>query len=722
MLVGEIGSRAQSPHAVLSNAISVISLPADQAARSLTVSICGVVTASDPALKGRFFVQDETCGVFVDNVNGRRYEPGDIVEVSGITYEGAFAPTITAPTVRKIGVTNLPPAKQVSVEELMSGAEDSQRIEISGIVRDVRKDGRRLTLDLVTGGYRFRAFVLVATNFQPELLVGAQVRMRGTAAEAHNRSLRQLIAVEIYIPKFEDLTVEQPEVSDPFEAPVVPLDKLAQFRRNNSLAHRVHVGGTVTFQKFGECVFVQDRIYGLQIQSRQLLALTPGTGAEAIGFLSFENNLPVLQDAILRKTAAPKMTLQPKPVTVDEIQNGLYHANYISLTGSLVERTVKQAKQRSDVVETTTFVLQTTNFTFTATAELPLGQVDRLAIPIGSLLDVSGICLTDIDSDGKLKSVQIIVGNPADIRIVRKPSWLTPQRLLIGFAGACVVLLLIVSWTVVLSRKNSVLNFLIKEREQAQTALQRANDELEERVKERTAQLKLQITARKEAEVQFKAVLVERTRLAQELHDTVEQTLTGIAFQLDSATKLHARDPGNSLHHLELARSLMDKSQDEMRQSVWDLRSRALEQFDLSKALAEGARLITSGTGVQVNVETKGPIRPLPEIVEDNLLRIGQEALSNVIKHSGAATASMELRFSARQVVLRVEDGGGGFILGQVKGPQEGHFGLLGMSERAKRLGGRFAVESAPGRGTVISVEIPLDQSPDARISESATA
>src|SRR5262249_14941734 len=160
----------------------------------------------------------------------------------------------------------------------------------------------------------------------------------------------------------------------------------------------------------------------------------------------------------------------------------------------------------------------------------------------------------------------------------------------------------IVSWSVILSRKNSVLNFLVQEREKAQKALQLVNDELEERVRQRTEQLKLQITARKEAEVQFRAVLAERTRLAQELHDTVEQTLTGIAFQLDSATKLQQRDPTNSFRHLELARNMMERSQEEMRQSVWDLRSRALEQFDLSNALAEGAKQATYGTGIQFNL------------------------------------------------------------------------------------------------------------------------
>ena len=711
LIVGGPVVRAQTSDGLLTNAVDVISLPAEQASRLLKVSLIGVVTAADPVLKGRFFVQDATGGVFVDNVNGRRPSPGDLVEISGITYAGAFAPTVTAPSVRKIGTAPLPPAKPVSIEQLMSGSEDSQRIEISGIVRDARNDGSRLTLDLVMGGYRFRAYLSVAPDFQPEKLIGALVRVRGTAAEAHNRSLRQLIAVEVYIPDLADLVVEKSESVNPFDSPVIPLDKLAQFRRGNSLAQRVHVRGAVTFQNPGESVFLEDGIFGLQIQSRQRARLLPGEVVDAVGFLSFENYLPVLQDAVFRDAGEPRVPVKPHPATMEELQSGLYHADYISLSGKLIELTVNRGQRGTAAPGTTTMVLQTSNVTFTAVANHLDDPAALAAIPIGSVLEVNGICLTQIDADGKLESFQILIGNPKDVLILRKPGWLTPQRLWIGFVIVCAVLMVIVSWTIMLSRKNAALNFLIAERENAQQALQQANDQLEERVKERTAQLKFEITARKESEVQFKAVLTERTRLAQELHDTVEQTLTGIALQLDAASKLHGRSPENSLRHLELARSLMAKSQVEVRQSVWDLRSRELEQFDLATALSASARQITSGTNVQVHFETRGEPQSLPEVVEENLLRIGQEALANSIKHSGATEVNIELQFERERVGLQVKDNGIGFDPAKAAGAGEGHFGLLGMSERARRLGGRFILSSQPKAGTSIRVEIPLNVS-----------
>ena len=260
------------------------------------------------------------------------------------------------------------------------------------------------------------------------------------------------------------------------------------------------------------------------------------------------------------------------------------------------------------------------------------------------------------------------------------------------------------------SRKNSVLNLLIREREKAQRELQQAHDQLEQRVQERTAELKFQITARKESEIQFKATLAERTRLAQELHDTVEQTLTGLALQLDTAAKLRTTSPSDALGRLELARNLMSRSQIEVRQSVWDLRRLVQEQFDLSSALLENARQITSGGNVEVDLKTSGPVQPLPEVVEENFLRICREALTNVMKHAGATFVNIQLDFEPRQVVLRIRDNGRGFDPQTAVGPRDGHFGLLGMSERVKRIGGRFNLISSPGNGATVQVEIPLHQ------------
>jgi signal transduction histidine kinase len=147
----------------------------------------------------------------------------------------------------------------------------------------------------------------------------------------------------------------------------------------------------------------------------------------------------------------------------------------------------------------------------------------------------------------------------------------------------------------------------------------------------------------------------------------------------------------------------------DVRRSVWDLRSRALEQFDLPSAMATSCKQLTAGSDMRFEVTTRGRVRPLPETLEENLLRIAQEAMTNVIKHSQATNAQIEIDYGAKNIVLRVKDNGRGFDRKIMSGPNGAHFGLIGISERAKRLGAELTIESEPGAGTVITVQAGLD-------------
>jgi signal transduction histidine kinase len=376
-----------------------------------------------------------------------------------------------------------------------------------------------------------------------------------------------------------------------------------------------------------------------------------------------------------------------------------------------MDRTIREVRrpENASSVRRVTYVLQNDNSIFTAELDETTDTSPGRLIPIGSVVNVSGVCVTEIDSDGVLKAFRILAGRSADIRVLQAPAWWTPQRLLMGLAGIFAVLMLAVVWTVMVANKNRMLQVLIREREQAQVELQRAHDELEDRVAERTAQLQFQITARKEAQLQFKAVLRERTRLAQELHDTLEQTLTGIALQMDTAARMMGRDAKDAARHFDLARNLVTRGQTEVRRSVWDLRSRSLEQFNLASALRESSKQLTDGTSTRVEVVAKGRVRPLPETMEDNLLRIALESLTNIMKHSSATAALIELDYGLRNIQLKIADNGKGFSVADCAGPREGHFGLLGITERAKRMGGEATFTSAPGKGTVVRVSIPLD-------------
>jgi signal transduction histidine kinase len=220
--------------------------------------------------------------------------------------------------------------------------------------------------------------------------------------------------------------------------------------------------------------------------------------------------------------------------------------------------------------------------------------------------------------------------------------------------------------------------------------------------------LREQISARREAELQFVAVNNERSRLALELHDTLEQGLTGIAMQLEGVMKKFSSAPERARRHLEVAQSLVDQERAEVHRSVWNLRSQLLENNDLASALSAIGRQLSDGTDISIAVEEVTGVQRLPEAVENNLLRIGQEAIANSLKHGRAHQVRIQLHFKPDLVIMSVRDNGQGFVENESSQVMPGHFGLVGMRERAKRLGGELRLQSEPGTGTIVTVEVPL--------------
>ncbi len=731
------GSTTILTNTVLTNAADVLALSAEQAKSHIPVVVRGVVTAAEASWQGEFFLQDATSGVYIENHSDTHPEPGDLVEVKGFTRPGAFAPTVAKLSWTKLGTAPLPKAQRVPLDRLMSGLEDGQRVEVVGIVRatgaNQTNQNLNMDLELATDGYRIHTFPPIMPGLDPKSLIGDRVRIRGTAAASWNAHLRHLVTVVIFVPLTNDFKIEQREAISPFEKPIIPLSGTAEYRHDILPGERIHVKGVVTLQRPGQDLFLQDATGGLHVQTtaplaqwaRQTNIVSVGDVVEAVGFSEYEHFLPVLNDAVFRKTSEPPSAPKPKKVSIQEIQMGWHHADVVILDAKLLERTVRasQTKPNANLV---TLLLQSQDpgrdaerLVYSAEAEVPESDTKLTSVPIGSRIEVTGVCFLQNSADKKLQSLQLLLPDSNSVRVLKEPSWFTAQRLAAGLAILFAVLVVAMSWSVMVSKKNSVLRMLIREREAAQLGLQQAHDQLEERVKERTAQLKFQITARKESEVQFKAVLKERTRLAQELHDTLEQTLTGIALQLDTTSKLFTARPDGANHHLELARGLVAQSQVDVRRSVWDLRSRALEQFDLPGALSASGKQLTDGTNIHFEVSAGGRVRPLPEIIEENLLRIAQEALTNVIKHSQATVVGIQLDYGPQNVTLEIKDNGRGFEREKSAGPGEGHFGLLGISERAKRLGAELSVTSETGHGTTIRIQVPIgENSPDFMPSE----
>ncbi|MEH2283511.1 MAG: AAA family ATPase [Nostoc sp.] len=203
------------------------------------------------------------------------------------------------------------------------------------------------------------------------------------------------------------------------------------------------------------------------------------------------------------------------------------------------------------------------------------------------------------------------------------------------------------------------------------------------------------------------SILEERNRMAREIHDTLAQSFTGILVQVGAAMQVLADDIEATQAHLEMIDELARTGLAEARRSVVALRPQLLEDGNLHSALHRLVTQMRAAADTALIYEIKGTAYSLPAEVENNLLRIGQEALTNAIKYADAAEIRVELVYDNAQCILRVKDDGRGFGVATI--PSVGGFGLLGMSERAEHLGAQLSIQSQPGQGTEIVVIVNRD-------------
>jgi len=211
------------------------------------------------------------------------------------------------------------------------------------------------------------------------------------------------------------------------------------------------------------------------------------------------------------------------------------------------------------------------------------------------------------------------------------------------------------------------------------------------------------ITALKQAEEA--SILEERNRMAREIHDTLAQAFTGILAQVGAANQVLTDDVEATGAHLDLIKELARTGLTEARRSVFALRPQLLEEGSLQSALHRLiAQIRTAAMDTTLYYEIEGTVYSLPAEVETNLLRMGQEALTNAIRHANADEIRVQLVYDRDQFCLRVRDNGQGFGVGSI--PSSEGFGLLGMSERAERIGAQLTIRSQPGQGTEIIVTV----------------
>ncbi len=440
----------------------VRSLSPEQAAHSIPVKLSGVVTAM-PGYRNSFFFQDRTAGISVDRTDDAEVHLGDVVELTGTSGPGLFAPVVLASYVRVIGHAPPPPAPRMTLGDLFGGLEDSQWIELRGVVHSARmRDlfGRpTLLLVLALDGGTVNVQI---QNFGPldgERLVDSVIRVRGVGASSGNEK-RQFVGSVLLVPSSGDLKVERDAPKDPFAGPVRPVRDILRF---GEWQHRVKVAGMVTYQIPGQAIYLQDGNDGIQIESDSTEIVPPGTIVEAVGFPAMEEYAPVLEAGLFR-AVGQGVPLAAKAINAGDVITVRDGSNRAAFDQQLVriEATLFEDHVQGDQY---VWILRQDGQIFEARLMVSASAAPIPPIADGSVLSLTGICTINVGNALNPISFTILLRSPTDIVVLKRGPWWTPNRALMVLAALASVTMLVLLWVAVLRSRVARQTRVIRESE-----------------------------------------------------------------------------------------------------------------------------------------------------------------------------------------------------------------------------------------------------------------
>jgi hypothetical protein len=295
-----------------------------------------VVTYFDPVWR-LLFVQDNSAGIFVD-LHG--VDPGlrvgDAVDIEGTSSPGEFAPSVRYARHVRRGTRRLPMAADPPIRELFAGVFDSQLVQAVGVVRRVARDqNQHLEMHIDVQGTRVLALVPNFTGTIPSHLIDAEIRVTAVAGALFN-TRSQLTGIQLLIPGLSHITVTRPARRDPFTLPVRPVDTLQRFEARETLGHRVHIRGVVTYAR-ERTVYVNDPAGGVEVEMTEAALLAPGDLVDAIGFPERRAVSPLVGDAIVRRVG--KAPLPSAALPGPALTEAAFDSQLVQMEGRLVART-----------------------------------------------------------------------------------------------------------------------------------------------------------------------------------------------------------------------------------------------------------------------------------------------------------------------------------------------------------------------------------------------
>jgi signal transduction histidine kinase/CheY-like chemotaxis protein len=443
-----------SPAKFITTTGQIRSMSIEQAKQGRPVHLSGVITYYDPQ-EPDLFIQDVSGGIWINIEVVKPNVPlsaGDVVEMQGVTEAPDFAPQVGNPVFKKVGRAPLPPARRVSFVEMSSTQEDSQRVEVEGIVHKVFKKDNLLYFEVTTADGQVIGRLPSYKRDALLPLVDAAVRIRGTCGSQFN-SANQMTGVFINVPYESEIEILQPPPAKPFNIPTRAISDLLRFSLTGNLGHRVKVQGVVTLYRPGKAIFVQSENENGSVfaQTQQdTLEIAVGDEVDLVGFATMGRYEPELQNAIFRRTGAgapPKPRILSAAAALHgrferDIMFQSYDGDLIVVTGKLTGDSLNPGHQ--------ILYLQDGNTVFEA--EFSSGQIPSqfASLREGTLLRITGICTIELDENRQPVRFRIRLRSEQDVAVIRLPSWWTLGRTFAFIGSMILAIFIVLAWAATL--------------------------------------------------------------------------------------------------------------------------------------------------------------------------------------------------------------------------------------------------------------------------------
>ena len=622
-----------------------------------------------------FPFRDETAGIILENksTNGVTWSAGDLIRVRGdMTVnpeERHFA------FVRHAEILEhrpLPRPASVSGRRILDGKCNFQFVTVKGVVQGILTDDLDghfvwITLRTADGIVMGAAHDLPFAGYNWRQLVDAEVSLTGLCRPASG--WRHGFQPQIILNSLQGVHILHPQPDDPF-AP--------DPRQTMPALHRRRLSGRVLASTATRCYLRTTGGRFVEAEAADGIALPPaGSSLSVAGFPETDCTRLRLTEAVFRpETHRAIPEALPQKVAFGQLFERKSASRGINTDfhGTLVTLGGRVSASVPDATSGRSFGLTDDNRLII----VDCSGLDVALPPDTAIVDVTGVLLAEFEPARPsiafpvFRTFKLVPRNPADLRIVARPPWWTPLRLLTVLLVLALLLVGVLIW-------NRSLNV---------RANRRGAELAREQIAHRAASLKIE----------------ERTRLAVEIHDALSQTLTGIALLFDSAAD-EAATP-SLRRFFAVARQMLASCRKELKGCLWDLRTRTFEEKDMTEALRRTLQPYADEADLKIRFNV--PREILSETLAHDILRIVRELVVNALRHGHAKNISIAGTRDGDAICFAVEDDGTGFDPKTAPGPRDGHFGLQGIRERLRPHRGTLDLSSARPHGVRARITLKM--------------